>query len=284
MKAMSFENEFARMHPDHAFIIRYMREALGVDEVAWDDLTAVNLKAVADHIKARVTSNSARTYFAVLKGFLSLMGQDIDLPDVRFQNILKCRREPQQNVALTGREVARIDAYYQSLLGKNTHQVERDVLALFLIECYCGGRGVDVEQMTEANIAEGRLSYVSQKTHILATMPVHRRLRELLGQKPDKEYSRMTKNRVIKNVCKKCGIDEEVTIFYHGKMQTRPKYEYCGFHTARRSFASVLAAKGVPVPEISQYMSHASISMTERYIKVDRNRASAAAMSFFGGA
>ena len=282
MENISFENEFVRMHPDHAFLVDYMRKALNKNEVIWEDLDISGLFAIAAHIKSRVTSNSCVNYFAVIKGFLKLMSDQVKLPTMKYAAILKARKTPQQNVALTEDEVARIDRYYQDLLKKKTRNIEKDVLTLFLIECYCGGRGVDVEQMTLANIAEGRLSYVSQKTHILATIPAHHRLHELLCNKPEKEYSRMTKNRIVKRVCEKCGIDEEVTIFYHGKMATRKKYEYCGFHTARRSFASMLAAKGVPVAEISQYMSHANLSMTERYIKVDRNHASEAAMAFFG--
>ena len=283
MKTMNFEKEFFSLYPDYKFLLGYIHEALHKEEVNFSDLTSLNLHAIAGHILSKVSRNSAVTYFSKIKGFLNMVSEEVELPTTKYNNILKSKKEPQDNVALTEDEVARIDRYYQDLLKKKTRNIEKDVLTLFLIECYCGGRGVDVEQMTLANIAEGRLSYVSQKTHILATIPAHHRLHELLCHKPEKEYSRMTKNRIIKNVCKKCGIDEEVTIFYHGRMATRKKYEYCGFHTARRSFASMLAAKGVPVVEISQYMSHANISMTERYIKVDRNQASAAAMSFFGG-
>lgn len=283
MENISFENRFAELHPDHAFLLKYMHDALSKDEILWSDLTAMNLCAIAGHIKSLVTPNTAVCYFAILKSFLNLMSDEVELPTMKFTTILKAKKTPQQNIALTEEEVARIDQYYKKLMRLKEHKVEKDVLTLFLIECYCGGRGVDVEKMSMANIAEGRLSYVSQKTHILASMPVHHRLRSLLRRRPKKEYSRMTKNRIVKRVCEKCGIDEEVTIFYHGKMATRKKYEYCGFHTARRSFASMLAAKGVPVVEISQYMSHANLSMTERYIKVDRNHSSAAAMSFFGG-
>lgn len=281
MANISFEEKFVQMHPDHAFLVRYMRDAIACDVIRFEDLTVSNLIAIADYIKGMVSPNSAAVYFAILKGFLNLMCEEAELPTMKFRTILKCKKEPQQNVALTEEEVARIDAYYRELLAKGRHEEEKDVLTLFLIECYCGGRGVDVEKMTDANIAEGRLSYVSQKTHTLAVIPAHHRLYDLLCRKPGREYSRMTKNRIVKNVCRKCNIDEEVTIFYHGRMTTRKKYEYCGFHTARRSFASMLAAKGVPVAEISQYMSHSNISMTERYIKVDRRRASDAAMAFF---
>lgn len=281
MATINFEYEFKRLHPDRAFLLNYMHKALDKEEIVWDDLTAINLMSIATHIKSCVTPNSASIYFSILKSFLNLMSDEVELPTMKFSTILKCKKTPQQNVALTEDEVQRIDKYYQKLMRSKKKYVEKDVLTLFLIECYCGARGVDVEQMTVYNIKEGRLTYVSQKTNTLATMPVHYRLRRLLQHRPKKEYSRQTKNKIVKRVCKKCGIDEEVTIFYHGKMATRKKYEYCGFHTARRSFASMLATKGVPVVEISQYMSHRNISMTEKYIKVDRNHVSEAALAFF---
>ena len=278
-----FEKEFCHRYPNYAFLIRYMQAAIGKEEINWSDLTSTNLTDVVEYLTKTVTPNSASTYLAVIKGFLNMVSDEIDLPTMRFAKILRVKKTPQQNVALTEEEVKRIDDYYKVLLKKDKHKVEKDVLTLFLIECYCGSRGVDVENMTEDNIKDGMISYVSKKTHILAQIPEHYRIKDLFKRKPSKEYSRMTKNRIIKEVCKLCGIDDKVTLFYHGSMVTKKKYELVGQHTARRSFSSILAAKGVPVPEISQYMGHTSISMTERYIKVDNKKASPEALSFFKG-
>jgi len=277
-----FEKEFAKRYPNYAFLLKYMQAAIEKEEINWCDLTATNLTDFVDYLKKSVSPNSACTYCAIIKSFLNLASDEIDLPTMKFAKILTVRKVPQQNVALTEEEVNRIDEYYQQLLKTDKHKVEKDVLTLFLIECYCGSRGVDVENMTVENISDGKITYVSQKTHVLAVVPEHYRIRDLFLRKPKKNYSRMTKNRVIKDVCEKCGIDELVTLYYHGSMVTKKKYELCAFHSARRSFASILAAKGVPIPEISQYMSHSSLSMTERYIKVNNKKVSAEAMTFFG--
>ena len=69
-KVLSFEQEFTRSFDDLAHILRHVREAIGVTETQWSDLTKVNLIRVANHIKTKVSSNSARTYFAVLCGFI----------------------------------------------------------------------------------------------------------------------------------------------------------------------------------------------------------------------
>lgn len=282
MEKINFEQGFVSKYPQYKYLLDYMHEALHLDEIHFSDLTSLNLNAFAGYLLSKVSRNSANTYFSKIKGFLNMVCDEVELPTTKFPKILRCKREPQQNVALTEEEVSRIDHYYQDLKKKGRRHIEKEVLAKFLIECYCGGRGVDVDHMTLDNINDGRLTYVSQKTHTLATMPAHHRLYDLLRDKSDKEYSRETKNSIVKRVCKKCGIDEEISLYYHGKQVTKKKYEYCGFHTARRSFASMLATKGVPVPEIKQYMSHSDIQMTERYIIIDRNHSSEAAMEFFG--
>ena len=276
-----FEFEFKRRYPNHAFLVNYLQAAIGKEEISWCDLTSSNLTDFVDYLKKSVCPNTASTYCAIVKSFLNLASDEIDLPTLKFAKILSVRKVPQQNIALTEEEVKRIDEYYQKLLKQEKHKVEKDVLTNFLIECYCGSRGVDVDNMSVKNICDGRITYVSQKTHILTVVPEHYRIKDLFKRKSKKEYSRMTKNRIIKEVCRKCGIDELVTLYYHGAMVTKKKYELCAFHTARRSFSSILAAKGVPVPEISQYMGHSSLSMTERYIKVDQKRVSPEALSFF---
>lgn len=278
----NLEKVFERRYPKYTFLMNYMKAAIGKEEINWCDMTSMNLTDFVDYLKSTVSPNSVCTYCAIVKSFLNMVVDDVELPTMKFAKILSVRKVPQQNIALTEDEVKRIDDYYQVLLRKDKHNIEKDVLTLFLIECYCGSRGVDVENMSLDNINNGKITYVSQKTHTLAVIPEHYRIKDLFKRKPKKTYSRTTKNRIIKDICEKCGINDEVTLFYHGAMVTKKKYEFCAFHTARRSFASILAAKGVPVPEISQFMSHSSLSMTERYIKVDNKKVSEEAMSFFG--
>lgn len=282
-KELSFESEWIRLRPTKLFLLHYMRDALGVEEVTWDMLTTSNLATIADYISDRVCGNSCQTYFANIKAFINRFKDDDLIPCRNPEKVLKAKREPQQNIALNADEIHRIEEYYDSLFEQEGRQEEKDVLTLFLLEMYCGARSCDVEKLTENNIREGKLTYVSQKTRILATIPAHKKLPELLERKPRRSYQQRVKNRIIKRVAMKCGIDTPLTLFYHGEMRTEPKYYYCGTHTARRSFASVLAEKGVPIPEIQQYMSHTNVSMTERYIKVDTQRVSDAAMAFLNG-
>ena len=280
-KELDFENEFEKRQPKRTHLLRFMREAMGVERVTWDMLTKVNLIDVADHIKCVCSPNSAKVYYAIICAFLKLYQEEGIIPCKHPEEVLKCKKVPQQNVALTEEELHRIEEYYDKLWNTYGHKEEKDCLTLFLIEAICGARSCDVEKLTVNNINNHMLTYVSKKTHIMATIPEHSRLRQLLERKPKRTYFNMTKNRIIKRVAKKVGITQPVTIFYRGAMITKPKCDLLGTHSARRSFASILSEKGVPTPEISQYMSHASIEMTNRYIIVDNQKISEAALSFF---
>ena len=281
---INFEEEFASRYPNHVFILDYMRGAFNKEKVVWDDLTALNLKKFMEYMKDKVCPNTIYSYCCFIKGFLNLVVDEVDLPTRRFSQILKIHKVPQENVALNEEDVEKIYKYYMNIIDKEGGRnliASKDVLTLFLIECYCGARGCDTEELSERNIVDGRLTYVAKKTSTLATMPVHHRINFLLQHMPKREYATASKNKILKRICKEIGINKEVTLFYHGRLQTGPKYKFIGMHTARRTFASILASKGVPIVEIAQYMSHRDISMTERYIKVDTTHVSEGAIEFF---
>jgi len=90
-------------------------------------------------------------------------------------------------------------------------------------------------------------------------------------------------NRIIKRVAKKCGINTPVTIFYRGKMQTQPKWKFLGFHSARRSFCSNLAQRGVDIYTIAALAGHRNANMTFRYIISDTQNLPTEAQAFFNG-
>lgn len=78
-----------------------------------------------------------------------------------------------------------------------------------------------------------------------------------------------------------CNPYEPETIYYHGKVQVRKKYELVGSHTARRSGATELARRNVPIATISKLMNHTNTNVTSRYIFADTRNLGEEAMSFF---
>ena len=98
---------------------------------------------------------------------------------------------------------------------------------------------------------------------------MHSLLSKYLSTQPKKEHNRSVKIRNLKNICKAIGMDKPVTLYVGGKSVTKPKWDLVGFHTLRRTFASIMASKGVPVPVVQKWMGHSNIMQTNRYICVD---------------
>lgn len=280
-KILSFEQEFTRRIDNRAQILRYVREAIGVVETQWEDLTKVNLIRVADYIKAKVSPNSARTYFAILCAFIHNYEDEGIVPCRHPEEVLKSKKVPQQGIYLTEEEMKRIENYYDALMKRKRHQPEKDCLTLFLIESYTGARFSDCENFTINNLKEGKLTYTSIKTSILTEVPEHRRLQELINRMPSVHYANSTVNRVLKRVAKKVGIVEPVTIFTKGKQQTRPKYEFVSTHVGRKSFVTNLARRGVDIYTISAYAGHTNVLQTDHYIVKDTVETPKEALSFF---
>ena len=278
-----FEQGFFDRYPQHRVMITYMRNALVKERVNYTDVTMQNILVIRDYLLTKVTANTAKSYLSYFKAYLNILKEDGVIPEKDYKKAMRIKAQPQQNIAFTEDEINLIENYYQSLLKSPVHQAEKDVLCLFLIECYCGARGCDVEDFTPDNICDGKLSYVSKKTKTLTILPAHGKLLKLINRIPkDKVYCQSTKDRVIKRVAKKCGICAETTLFYHGAMRTLPKYEFAGFHSARRSFASNLALRNVPISTISHFMGHnGNTQMTNRYIKVDIRTIDDNTMAFF---
>ena len=274
MKILSFEQEWTRRNPCRVQVLRYMREAIGVEEIEWSMITTLNLTKVREYICERVAGNSACTYLAILKAFLAAYLDENLFPCKNPHKELKAKRVPSEQVVLTAEEIALIERY------KPKTEKEKWVKAQFLCEYYCLARSSDIQQLTPENIQGDFITYVSQKTKIATTVPLHKNFIKYFKQR-GKTLDRSVYNRIIKRICKNCGIDEEIKLFYHGKVQIRKKYELIGSHTARRSGATELAKRDVPIATISRLMNHTNTLITFRYIFADTRNLGEEAMSFF---
>lgn len=276
MNILSFEQEFIRSNTGRTQILRFMREAIGVKEVEWEDLTTLNLGKVRELIADRYAGNTACTYLAILKAFLSRYADEGIIPCKNPAKELKAKKVPSEQVVLTAEEMQRIESYQPK-----TKQ-EGWVKAQFLCEYYCLARSSDIQQLSPENIQGDFITYVSQKTRVATTVPLHKNFIKYFNQRGE-TLARSVYNRIIKRICQNCGIDEEIKLFYHGKVQIRKKYELIGSHTARRSGATELAKRDVPIATISKLMNHTNTLITSRYIFADTRNLGEEAMSFFKG-
>lgn len=258
-----FERKFQARYPERAYLTMAMADAIGKEHISWKDLTKVNIVAIADHIKNTHAPNSAKTLLAVLKSFLNIYSETGLIHCKNFAKLLSVRGVPSQHIALTEDEVRRFEAY------EPRTATERDIKILAIREILTGARGNDSEDFTMENIKDGCISYVSKKTNIESVIPLHTALRKYIDMKPEKEHNRCVKNKNLKSICKAIGMTEPVTVYVGGKTVTKPKYELVGFHTLRRTFASIMASKGVPMAVVSKWMGHSNTAQTNRYICID---------------
>ena len=270
-----FEVEFLQRYDDRKQILTHIHNALGIPVVDWEHLTRVNLSIIAGHIRSNVSANSAVTYMAILKSFLNRYSETGLIPCKSFQNELQARREPSQHLALTMEEIIMFDQFEPKT------QTERDVKILFMRGCLTGMRLSDAVLLSEDNIRDGVLSYVSKKTKVEVRQPVHARLMKYVSDKPSKQHQRSVVNRVIQSICKKLGMTEEVQLFVNGRLRKGEKYKFITMHSSRRSYVSCLAANGVPISTISKLAGHGSTAMTDRYVCVDTHKLGEDAMQFF---
>ena len=254
-------------------ILRYLGEC-GLNE--WQDLTKANLYDFRDHVAERVAQSSARTYFAVLKAIMARYEEEVEFCK-DYKDILKAKNEKPIKTFLTMKELEQLE---MAVVGS---EVEQYVLDEFLIGAYTGMRISDAREVSEENMMNGYLSYVSIKTGIQAVVPLKEGIAERIRRVQANEcnVSLVGYNKAIRRLCHRAGIVERVKVFKAGDHLKGYKWEYVSSHTARISFATNLANLGVPILEISKLMGHTSIQMTMRYIVNTQVELSSKALKYF---
>lgn len=239
-------------------LTRYLNEC-GLND--WEDLTKANLNDFRDHVTERVAQSTARTYFAVFKAILKRYEDDAPICK-DYANILKAKIEKPVKTFLTMKELERLERVEVKT------EYERIVLDEFLIGAYTGMRISDAKEISEENMANGYISYVSIKTGVHAVVPMKAGIAERIRrvQVNECDVNLMTYNRVLRNLCKRAGITERVKVFKAGEHKKGEKWQFVSSHTARQSFCTNLANLGVPLVDIMSMAGHTSTQMTERYL------------------
>ena len=246
------------------------------DRLSEEHLTKINFSIFADALKSSVASSSARTYLAMFKATLNMLNDTIKLP-TGYERILTVKDERPMMCYLNECDLQKIERYEPK--NKN----ERVVKAQFLIECYTGARTSDVERFDVSNLQDGFISYVSQKTKIMATIPCKPIVEQLIrtGENKGSQMALKTKEDIIRRILCNAGVDDIVKVFKAGKEMTGEKWKFCSSHTGRRSFASNMYLKGVDLFTISKLCGHKDVSMTVNYIVCGIRQLPTEALEYF---
>lgn len=181
-----------------------------------------------------------------------------------------------KSIYLRDEEVILLWDYWHKIENKT----DKDILAIFLVECLCGQRFSDANKITEnfkkvGNVATIKL--VQQKSFTEVNVEVvFQMFLDILDEydnKLPKSYKIDYTIKTLKRIAKDAGIQGEET-FYRQSGADKPKkmkykrYDCVGTHTARRTFITLLALRGWDLHKIKTYSGHKELDMVERYVKV----------------
>jgi len=235
------------------------------DEINESDITLEFLERLKAYAMGRVAPNSARVYLGYFKKAFwkaERSGYKFPISQEDVVKMLSIRQEASEHVYLNPVELKMIENYTPSL------DTERFTRAAFLLCAYTGCRVTDYPLITEANFYGNELRFTAEKTKVSARMPLHPLVPSLIEELRAYNYANPASlvGQYIKDICRKVGINEPVTLYQRGKRQTLPKWRFVATHTARRSFATNLYLDGYTIKQISTMMGHKNTNQTERYI------------------
>lgn len=159
---------------------------------------------------------------------------------------------------------------------------EQHVRDLFLIGCETGFRFSDFIRIKPEDIRDGEIHMRPKKTSksrnnkviIPISTRVERVLKKYSNKPPGYGANNVTEfNKIIRSVCEKAGIDEEVVNYrtQAGKeiRTVKKKFEEVSSHTCRRTFCTLKFLKGMPAQAIMKFSGHRTERNFLRYLKLD---------------
>lgn len=269
----TLKEAFLLKYPSYLNILK-MFEAANLCDATWENITKVRLQRFVDYMGERLSPNSVNQYATKLKAVLNLYSDEVSLPR-GFAKVLTPRKCASTAVYLTEEELQRLVDYSPRNIRE---EYVRDV---FIICSYGGMRHSDAISLNESNFVGDTLQYVSVKTKIHTVVPLKPIVREYILKRPQVEIDDTTYNKIIRRICKKCGITDKVKVFKAGGEREGEKWEHVSSHTARRTCATLLYLRGADLYTISKILGHSDVKTTQNYIKADIRTDSEILMGYF---
>jgi len=255
--------------------LRKHLSAVGINE--WCDVTRAALYDFRDHLEDAVSPGTAKTVCAYAKSLFHRYEDEVKLP-AAWESVLQVKGDTTRGTYLTPDELKLLEAV------ETKSATERIVLTEALVEAFTGARISDVMTFTAENFKDGYLTYTSQKTKVTATVPVSEKtqgwIRYAQEHRAD-EPTLMSRNRIIRRLCQRAGIDTPVKTRRGGMERVTPKWEAVSSHSFRKSCATNMVEAGASINDAKICLGHTSCQMTERYIVSSRPNLSAKAMRYF---
>lgn len=221
-------------------------------------------------VDLEISDNTLARYITAFKSFLNWCLKNDYQINKDYKNI-KIKEKETTHIALTEDDLKALE----QVKLKPLHDYYRD---LFLIGVYSGQRFSDYHRFNKKYKKEDFLVIRAKKTSEFSYIPLTNKLTSLL----DKYNWILTKispqkfNKHIQKICKIAGFTETIQMdkFYGNKKVSKdfPKWKLVASHSARRTFITLSAQKGVPHTLIMQTTGIKSLKTLQNYIKFDQNK------------
>ncbi len=225
--------------------------------------------------------NTAGKHISNLKTFMGVAVERKLTANVDFRmRSFKVIKEDVEKIYLTEQEIEALSALD---LSKNKRlEKARD---MFIVGCHTALRVSDLKRLTKNHVIHHGddlfIRIEMKKTEKPVTIPINEDLEKLMnkyltviGQYFPKAISDQKMNEYIKEAASKVDLLQQEVIInktVEGKRvsESVPKYALITNHTARRSFATNAALKGIPYQFIMPITGHKTEKAFLRYIKTD---------------
>ena len=218
-----------------------------------------------------LSQNTIRGYLQKVAFMFRKMAKRGYVVDFSFEEVL-IDKDEKVAIYLSEKELS-------DILSLNLKKEAETIRDIFLVGCYTGMRYSDFSQLTSRNIVNGCIVRKTQKTGEIVQLPIHRVISKILskrqGEFPFYADSTQNFNKVLKTICKRAKINENILLEYHkgNKVirETKKKYELVGTHTARRSFATNAYLAGIPTASIMLLTGHKTEQSFFQYIRINKS-------------
>lgn len=238
----------------------------------WDDLRVNTLNQLKNYWSEEIglADNSVSAYFGSFRGALKYaLAQQLPVPG------------DYTLVSGTQAEVIRPALSWEQLGKIRAQRWSMDLYPtvwLFLMACYTGLRHSDLVQARRSSIrlVDGYpcLMAIQQKSGGTVAIPLVEEAVYLLDEQPDGFPPGQSNhyNVRLKRIGELANLTELVSVSsrYKGKLihSAQRLCDTLASHTARRTFASLMTEGGMATKVLQQLMGHATISSTEKYVKL----------------
>ncbi|MCC6754188.1 MAG: site-specific integrase [Saprospiraceae bacterium] len=215
-----------------------------------------------------LVNNSIAKYIKTLKSFLQWATERGYNTNLSFKKF-KAKERDADIIYLTENELFKL--YDLDLSDNLPLEAVRDV---FCFGCFTGLRFSDIKKIKQENIKAGEINIVSEKTTEKIRVPLNQYSEAIL-----KKYnyslpviSNQKTNEHLKILGKQGEIIEPIIMTrFQGVEEiqvTKPKYEFIGTHTARRTFVTLSLEKGMRPEVVMSITGHKEYNTFKKYIKL----------------